>query len=231
MTRTGLVALAAAATMAAGGCQRSAAEPSTGTMADAMAATLAIKVEGCETLIPRTATAVLIGPDLAATVAHTFVVDGAISVGALTVETAGNEAAAVELVHLDPARDIALLRIEAGTDEAWPDHLELANQPIEEDAEANLVLDQQVVAARVVERATATLDGEGARAAFRLDVGVERGDSGAPVIDDAGHVAGIVFATVRSYPGADPTGSWAVAASEISAAIAAGTESIAWTCP
>ena len=57
---------------------------------------------------------------------------------------------------------------------------------------------------------TITLDGAGRRAGIELDVEIEPGDSGAPVLTVDDSIAGLVFATNRNAP----TG-WAIAASEL----------------
>ena len=68
----------------------------------------------------------------------------------------------------------------------------------------------QVVDTEVLRRARVTLDGEGRRLAYEVAADIERGDSGAPLLDADGRVAGIVFATSRR----DEAG-WVVAAAEL----------------
>ncbi len=178
---------------------------------DARSATSAYRVvtEPCQGRLAGRATAAAIGPELLATVAHG--VEGAATV---ELRRADGEPVAAEIVYLDPAKDIALLR----PARALPDHLEVA-EPEGTGPAAVLRLDDDDVAlvdeAEILELVDATLDGEGRRAAARLAATIGAGDSGAAVVDDDGRMVAMVFATAR---GRDV--GWAVAGSELVGAIA-----------
>lgn len=195
-------------------------------------ATLRLEVENCNGVERQRATAVILEDDapdetaVAATVAHTFVVDGQLSVEDLTVvDREGNNVEA-RLLFIDAATDVALLSLstprlglEVGTFEAPDATSRLVLYPSEESTPS-------VASISVVRETTATLDGLGARRALELAGSIESGDSGAPVIDDQGQVIGIVFAASTT----SETG-WAIAASEFEAAMAQPSRSVDVSCP
>ncbi len=161
--------------------------------------TYRVLIEPCRGRTANRAMAGAIGPDLLVTVAHSFTDAGAISIHQ------GDEEAtrAADLVYLDEAKDIALLRSRLPLDE----HLELAEPdgpgPVGvlrfdgadpgTDDEGRITVDPS----EIIELVDATLDGEGRRAAARLEADIEPGDSGAPVVDPDGRMVAMVFAAGR----------------------------------
>jgi S1-C subfamily serine protease len=162
-----------------------------------------------------TATGVLVSTRTVATVAHTF--DDA--AGFAVFDRTGDEHRAT-LTWLDPERDLALVTIDADAGSAPPslplgasadgDAVEVITWTSREGAGATEVRD-----ATVLQQVTATLDGRGERAAIEIQAEINRGDSGAPVVNDAGQVIAMVFASTR-----DTRRGWAIAASEIETALA-----------
>lgn len=188
-----------------GGCGDAAPDP--------VSATLRLAIDNCDGLAPQRATAVRLVDDLAVTVAHAFLVDGELSVADFEVFTSDGQPTGADLVYLDSATDLALLRLT----EPGPS---LALAPYDEDSSARFVTfasPDGPVGVRTIEvtrMVEVTLDGEGARQALELDGVVAPGDSGSPVLDDDGAVLGIIFAASRT----DDVG-WAVASFEVEAAI------------
>lgn len=131
------------------------------------------------------ATAVATGDGRVLTVAH--VLDGA-----RAVRVGGRPA---RVVRVDTGRDVAELAVPGLV--ADPARFARAG------ATVKVHRLRSTVSARVLRRVTASLDGA-RRPALELDVRVEPGDSGAPVVDAEGRLVGLVFAR-----GDDST--WAVA--------------------
>jgi hypothetical protein len=77
----------------------------------------------------------------------------------------------------------------------------------------------------VLRRVTASLDGVGERAAIEIGADIKPGDSGAPVVDDDGRIAGLVFASSRVGERG-----WAVAASELSGVLSLVGEPLVLSC-
>lgn len=178
---------------------------------DPLAAAYRLVIEPCAGPTAGRASAAAVGPDLLATAAHSL--DRARSV---VVADADQLTVPGTVVHLDLAKDIALIR----TSEPQPSHLGLV-EPADDGLDAPVELltyaeeDGPVVkAGRILELVDVTLDGEGRRAAIRLEGDIEPGDSGSAVIEPGGAMIGMVFASAR-----DHDSGWAVAASEIAAAI------------
>jgi hypothetical protein len=176
---------------------------------DPLDAVLRLEVDSCESLRRERATAAMIGPDLAATVAHPFLDDDARPESAeVTAFGTDGRSVDVRVVFLDAASDVALLGVGDG-----------AGAPLllgdwEPDAVTSLVGFVDVDAAPterpmvVVGRVDATLDGIGPRTVLELEGSIRPGDSGAPVVDADHRVVGIVFAA------RDGGGGWAIDASE-----------------
>lgn len=165
-------------------------------------------VRPCQGALAHRASAAAIGPQLLVTVAHSF--EGAEEV---EVTDAAGQPVGATVVHLDPGKDVALL----ATDRPVADHLALA--PPEADVRVGILAYGQadgphLEAGRITELVDVTLDGEGRRAALRLEASIEPGDSGAAVVDDDGRLVGMVFATARNAEAG-----WAVSSSEIEAAV------------
>jgi S1-C subfamily serine protease len=186
-------------------------------------AVLRVEVAACGGNHQQRATAVAVSDDTAATVAHTF---GSARSFEL-VDHQGRKRAAT-VVWLDPDRDIALLALEVAP-ASW---LPLGEQADGSEVEIITAGGQDgfaTKAASIVRHVDATLDGEGNRAALELAADIEPGDSGAPLVDGEGELVGIVFAAARGRQRG-----WAIAASEIEAALAQSaqrpSEDIPLTC-
>jgi S1-C subfamily serine protease len=176
-------------------------------------AVLRVEVEACGGNNQQRATAVAVSDRTAATVAHTF---GSARSFELVDNQGRSQAAAI--IWLDPDRDIALLELD-GPVASW---LPLGDEVDGSDVELITAAGEDEFtskAASIVRHVNATLDGEGDRAALELAADIEPGDSGAPLVDDEGEVVGIVFAAARGRQRG-----WAIAASEIEAALAQSTQ-------
>ncbi|MEM9561916.1 MAG: serine protease [Actinomycetota bacterium] len=161
-----------------------------------------VLIEPCRGRTANRAMAGAVAPDLLVTVAHSFSDAGPISIHQ------GDEDAALaaDLVYLDADKDIALLRTRQPLDE----HLELDEPdgpgPVgvlrfgEGDGTDGDLGRIEVDPAEILELVDATLDGEGRRAAARLEADIEPGDSGAPVVDPDGRMVAMVFASGRGGP-------------------------------
>lgn len=166
-----------------------------------------VAVEQCGGADDQRATAMAVAPGLAATVAHSLV--GAKTV---TLRAADGQSRPAEIVYLDPAKDVALLRLPPGV--VPPPAL--GQVEVGQAVTIATYADDDGPAAKpatVTDVVVATLDGEGRRAAIKLEAEIEPGDSGAAVLAD-GRVVGMVFATARS----DDVG-WAIDASELALAV------------
>ena len=174
---------------------------------DASASVVAVTASGCSLVDARGVG--WVGPgSVVVTAAH--VVRGA---GAVAVD-----GAPARVVRMDLRTDVAVLsaavsrpplRIASG---AAPASVWIANP-------------RQPAVAASARRVTASIDEPGGsttytRQALALDEGVDRGESGSPVVDRDGSVVGMVFARTR-----DGQGAFAVASSEIAADLAAVSNS------
>lgn len=169
-----------------------------------------VEIEACAGVSHQRATAMAVGPDLVATAAHTFE-----SGRRAVLRTADGAETTAEIAYLDLDRDVALLSVDTTVTRIF-DLAEAADGaevtiPTYADPEG-----VEIKEATVLRSVNATLDGEGRRRAVELSVSIDRGDSGAPVVDENGRAVGMVFAASRR----DDRG-WALAASELEAAIAA----------
>lgn len=177
---------------------------------DPAAAVFQVSLTSCEPDVEGRAIAVSIGDGLALTVAHSF--EGAEG-ATLTGPDGGDIAAA--LVYLDQERDIAVLSFD--TDAVAPDTRTglVLRSDAEDPAEVGRIVVRRdgatvIESIDLLRRTEVTLDGDGRRQGIELSGAIERGDSGAPVLDDQNRMIGMVFATSRI----SDTG-WAIAASEL----------------
>jgi len=169
-----------------------------------------VEIEACAGVSHQRATAMAVGPDLVATAAHTFE-----SGRRAILRTADGAEITAEIAYLDFDRDVALLSVDANVTRVF-DLAEAADGTevtIPTYADPDRI---EIKEATVLRSVNATLDGEGRRRAVELSVPIDRGDSGAPVVDADGRAVGMVFAASRR----DDRG-WAVASSELEAAITA----------
>ncbi len=176
------------------------------------AAVLRIEATPCLGQVNQLATAVVVGPTTALTVAHTF--DGIKNVQLRSSVGATTQA---EVTYVDRDKDIALLSLEPG----WldPSIVPLSFEAPTEDEAVTVISfaspdGPEEKEGQITRLVTATLDGEGRRAAIKLDADIEAGDSGAPVVNESGRVVGMVFATER---GTDR--GWAIATEELTTAL------------
>ena len=192
---------------------------------DLQAVVLRVSLDSCRPSVENRATAVSIGDGLALTVAHSF--DEARAVRVVGI---GGVEVGAEVVMLDRDRDIAVLAFDR--DAFGP----MAAQGLEMRSDADDPLDEaRVVIHRldatfvepvtILRRASVTLDGEGRREGIEIDAEIERGDSGAPIVDDEGRIIAMVFATSRTGQTA-----WTIAASELLDAVDEIGEPIDLTC-
>ncbi len=177
---------------------------------DVEAAVLRVSLTSCQPNIENRATAVVIGGGLALTVAHSFD-----EVEHVTLITADDSELAAELVYLDRERDIALLSfVSRSKAEPAIGTLEIHSDDDDPADEARIVVHRDdatvVQPVQILRRVAVTLDGEGRREGIELGGIIDKGDSGAPVVDKSGRIIGLVFASSRS----SETG-WAVAGSEL----------------
>lgn len=163
------------------------------------------------------ATGVAVARGRIVTVAHTFR-----HAASLTIYDADGTTVPAVLTVLDDERDLAIIDLlddrTASDDSVW--WLPLA--PVDDGSTAIVLTaaGETITAkpATVVRQLDVTIDGVGLRAGLELTADIDPGDSGAPVVTTGDRVAGIVFATDRD----EPRG-WAIAASEIDAALAQPT--------
>lgn len=168
-----------------------------------------VEVEQCGGRDTQRATAAAVGPNLLATVAHSFT-----DVRSVMVRSPDGQLHPAALVHVDPERDIALLTVDTEVDPI----LELVEPrprgpvtiPTYADSDGPVIKRGEIL-----DLVTATLDGEGRRAAVKLSAEIEPGDSGAPVVD-GGRMVAMIFASAR----ADSVG-WAVSSVELTELIEA----------
>ena len=172
-----------------------------------------IVATACGTQIEGLATAVAVADDLVVTVAHTF--EGAES--AQVTGADGMPGWAADVVYLDPERDLAVLRLKGMSPGETLRWLPLGDSSDGDEVTVITAAGDQLQAktARVIRHVDVTLDGDGRRAGLELEAEISRGDSGSPVVNADGAIAGIVFAADR-----DEAKGWAVAATEVEAALA-----------
>ena len=177
------------------------ADPATD--AELLGSALRIDIDACRTGKVR-ATGISLADGWVATVAHSF--DG--------IEEFRVDGRNLDLVYLDLETDIALL---FETDPAGP-HLELETDI--KPGPARMITyprpdnPPEITPIEVLRLANVTLDGQGRRRALELEADINPGDSGSAVVDEAGHVIGMIFANARGLDSG-----WAIAADEIAAAL------------
>lgn len=176
---------------------------------DPAEAVLHVALAGCGPGIGSRATAVSIGDGLALTVAHAF--DG---VDGVSLSTANGPDVSAQLVFVDPERDLALIAFDPGdVGDAVARGLEIWSDDQGPTDHADLIVFRdgahETMRVTILRRTEVTLDGEGRRDGIEIDALVEKGDSGAPLVDADGRIIGLVFASSRLTE----TG-WAAAASE-----------------
>lgn len=175
-----------------------------GEKVDAANTVYRILVEPCAGPDNQRATAVAVSPDLLFTVAHSFE-----EAKSFTVTDNDGQELAVEIVYLDQARDIAALRPSVPVEPLLP----ISQPETSTDVSITTFGDRDgpiTRPGRVLELIDATMDGEGRRAAIRLDASLEPGDSGAPVINDRAEMVGMIFAKARGS-----NVGWAVSSEEL----------------
>lgn len=163
-----------------------------------------ILVQPCAGPDNQRATAVAVGADLLLTVAHSFE-----EAESFTVTDNEGQDVAVDIVYLDQSRDIAALR----PLEPVEPLLSISQPEVSADVSITTFGDRDgpiTRPGRILELIDATMDGEGRRAAIRLDASLEPGDSGAPVVNDQTEMVGMIFAKAR---GSDV--GWAVSSEEL----------------
>lgn len=176
---------------------------------------LRLSIDRCNGVAHEGVLAVLVGPDVAATVAHGFVDGkGDVDVDELAATDAGGAAVEVQLEYLDVDRDVALVSVTGSRP-----HLELVPEAeLDDDGSVRIaVFEGDSVIQRDVELQAVrpiSLDGVGERQALELSGTVAEGDSGAPVLADDGRLLGVVFAA-----GSGRKVTWAIAAPEYEAAM------------
>lgn len=184
-----------------------------------------MSLDSCRPNVENRATAVSIGDGLALTVAHSF--DDARSVR--LIGDGGNEVDA-ELVMLDRDRDIAVLAFQQNAfGPVASQGLEIRSDGDDPLDTARVVVHRRdgtfVAPVTILRRVTVTLDGEGRRDGIEIEAEIERGDSGAPVVDDEGHIIAMVFATSRTGETA-----WSIAAADLLDVVDQSGDPIELTC-
>ncbi len=157
-------------------------------------ATVGVRATGCS-LIANFGTGVAIRADLIATSAHT--VAGASAV--VVVDRSGSEHPA-QVVGFDPSKDVAILRVDVslpfsplGQVDKGSDGLLATWHPDRGFEEANVVVTRLLN----VTIEDIYVDEISERRAFEIAADVVAGDSGGPVFNDDGDVAGIIYARAR----------------------------------
>jgi S1-C subfamily serine protease len=186
-------------------------------------AVLGVVVRGCASPVEGRATGVVVDTYAAVTVAHAF-----LGVDDVELVDRHGRVWGADVALIDPSVDLAVLRLR----DPHPSPLELADFEVGSPGRTISFADpagQRVDEIEVRRRVTAVLDGEDPRLALELGAELGRGDSGAPVLDAADRVGGIVFAASRRA-----ARGWAVDVSEVRTVLRraeAGAEPVALRCP
>ena len=176
-------------------------------------ATSVVRLAGTACLKPIIGTGVAVGDDLVLTVAHAI----AGAEDDLRVVTPQGEERSVTVIAFDSDRDLALLAVEDL--DATPVVLGSAAKgdsgtiaAVKGDLAVELI---EYTVLRVVNARSADIYNEGhvERDALDIEARIEPGVSGAPLVDSAGEVVGIVFARSKDRE----EGGYALATSEITA--------------
>lgn len=179
-------------------------------------ATLHLELEQCTGRVTNQATAVVISNGLVVSVAHPFH-----QTKSFELQDSDGQVLKSTLVHLDFARDLAVLQLVPDSETSEPRSGLLFAEPDEEldvryvtFADGNPDVGPTIVDASILRYTRLTLDGVGDRAGIELQAPIATGDSGGPVLNTDGQILGLIFATAR---GSD-TG-WAIASEEVIAAV------------
>jgi len=172
------------------------------------AAVLRLQLDACKQGIGSRATAAPVGNGLAVTVAHAFD-----NIRGFDVVAADGTSTPGSVVFRDSERDVAVIAFDdTSMPPAVRQGMEFSSEV--EDQTLRIALHRyegtSVGEATVLRRVRLTLDGVGARAGLELEAEINPGDSGSPLIDDMGRIAGLVFASTRNRPNG-----WAIAVSEV----------------
>lgn len=182
-----------------------------------------VEIEPCTGLGRQRATALAVGPDIAITAAHSFVT--AESASLRFTDSSGRETTAdaqLEVADLD--KDIAVIRPAAPLALPWEAFV-LGEPEIGDTVTVETYADAdgpETKQAEVLRLVSATLDGEGRRAAIELEADIDPGDSGAPVLAPSGRAIGMIFASSRTSDRG-----WAVRSNELAEALDAYSEALA----
>ncbi len=178
---------------------------------DAADAAVGVRASGCG-LADRLGTGALVldgDRTVVVTSAHTVAGSDTIVVERVTQRTA------VELLAIDPARDLAVLAAPRWAITGRPLGVPEAGEPGRLAAwtpdDDVTVGDTEISRLLRVTIEDIYVQGEYERRAFEIDASIARGDSGAPVVADDGSVLGIVYARSRERGGV----AFAVSATEI----------------
>ena len=184
---------------------------------NAVDAAVGIRASGCG-LVDRLGTGAVVDAGdrtLIVTSAHTVAGSGTI-----TVERLGQRSA-VDLLALDPARDLALLTVPPWAGTGRPLTEPEAGAPVRLafwSADDGITIDEtQITRLLRVTIEDIYVNGEYERRAFEVTAPIERGHSGAPVIAADGQIFGIVYARSRDRGGI----AFAVSAAEIAPLVSA----------
>lgn len=186
---------------------------------DVARSVLALDIEACGRDLTGRATAVVIGPTTAVTVAHPFAGSGAVTM----LDSSGAEWAG-DLRLIDPEIDLAVIELAQrhpaplglGDVEAG-DRGIIVGYGDRSPGDPPRVLDYQVL-----RRVNVTLDGVGERGAMELAAAIRSGDSGGVVVDGRGRLGGVVFAAATNGDRG-----WAIDRSEVDAALRRASRSAA----
>ena len=187
----------------------------------AAASTAKVSGTAVECGVNLTGSGFVAAPGLVMTNAH--VVAG---LSSATVEVGKDEVHRGRVVYFDTDKDIALLRVE----DLQAPSLPLASTPLGRGDNAAFIGypaggPQQVRGAVVASRATVSIadiygEDPGSMSVYQLTANVAQGNSGGPLVDEQGEVAGLVFAKSRS----DDSVGFALSLSEIQTALRAGAQ-------
>lgn len=209
--KTPIALLGLAATLSLSGCSFWVAP------ADPELATLRLELAQCVNGNQHRATAVAIGNNIVASVAHAFD-----NIESFELSDSVGNVYQAELIYLDNDKDISLISLSSDA----PASLRLSDPP-EDPGDVAITFvtfadeDGPITKrAEVLRWVRVSLDGVGDRAGLELAADISAGDSGGPIIDSDGGLIGLVFASSKVGERG-----WGVAAAEISSALQASQDS------